>query len=75
LSVVIVGSEVSGDHVAQTREAVERQGDLLMQVAMDANGSLRPAVGSGPAVAVVQGVSEKIPQRRRSTRRSSATWS
>ncbi len=60
LSVVIVGSEVSGDHVAQTREAVERQGDLLMQVAMDANGALRPAVGAGPAVAVVQGVSEKI---------------
>ncbi|HEX3467112.1 MAG TPA: cache domain-containing protein [Candidatus Elarobacter sp.] len=60
LSVVIVGSEVSGDHVAQTRAAVERQGDLLMQVAMDANGTLRPAVGSGPAVAVVQGVSEKI---------------
>lgn len=60
LSVVIVGSEVSGDHVAQTRAAVERQGDLLMQVAMEANGSLRPAAGSGPAVAVVQGVSEKI---------------
>jgi hypothetical protein len=60
LSVVIVGSEVSGDHVAQTREAVERQGDLLMQIAMDANGALRPAAGSGPAVAVVQGVSEKI---------------
>jgi hypothetical protein len=60
LSVVIVGSEVSGDHVAQTREAVERQGDLLMQVAMDANGVLRPAAGSGPAVAVVQGVSEKL---------------
>ncbi|HZX67313.1 MAG TPA: cache domain-containing protein [Candidatus Elarobacter sp.] len=59
LSVVIVGSEVSGDHVAQTREAVERQGDLLMQVAMDATGPL-PAVASGPAVAVVQGVSEKI---------------
>ncbi len=60
LSVVIVGSEVSGDHVSQTREAVERQGDLLMQVAMDANGPLRPVNGSGPAVAVVQGVSEKI---------------
>jgi hypothetical protein len=58
LSVVIVGSEVSGDHVAQTREAVERQGDLLMQVAMEATGSL--AVTSGSAVAVVQGVSEKI---------------
>ncbi len=60
LSMVILGSEVSGDHVAQTRTAVERQGDLLMQVAMDANGTLRPAASSGPAVAVVQGVSEKI---------------
>jgi len=27
---------------------------------MDANGVLRPAAGSGPAVAVVQGVSEKL---------------
>jgi hypothetical protein len=60
LSVVIVGSEVSGDHVAQTREAVERQGDLLMQVAMDASGTLQPAAGTGPAVAVARGVSEKI---------------
>ena len=29
LSLVIVGSEVSGDHVAQTRAAVEKQGELL----------------------------------------------
>ena len=35
LSVVIVGSEVSGDHVAQTRAAVERQGELLMQAATE----------------------------------------
>jgi hypothetical protein len=33
LSVVIVGSEVSGDHVAQTRAAVEREGELLARAA------------------------------------------
>jgi len=33
LSVVIVGSEVSGDNIAQTRAAVERQGELLLQAA------------------------------------------
>jgi hypothetical protein len=55
LSVVIVGSEVSGDHVAQTREAIERQGELLMQAA---TGSDEP-VHNG-AVATARGVSEKI---------------
>lgn len=55
LSVVIVGSEVSGDHVAQTREAVERQGELLMQAATDAG----PEVAAG-GVAVRRGVSEKL---------------
>lgn len=55
LSVVIVGSEVSGDHVAQTRAAVERQGELLMQVATG------PAHGSPEGnVATATGVSEKI---------------
>ena len=54
LSVVIVGSEVSGDHVAQTRTAVEKQGELLMQAATEFN----PASGGG--VMVAKGVSEKI---------------
>jgi hypothetical protein len=54
LSLVIVGSEVSGDHVAQTREAVEKQGDLLMQAATEVDG---PSSGG---VATAKGVSEKI---------------
>jgi hypothetical protein len=53
LSLVIVGSEVSGDHVAQTRAAVERQGELLMQAATGA------ANGDG-AVATARGVAEPI---------------
>ena len=52
LSVVIVGSEVSGDHVAQTRAAVERQGELLMQIAA------RPSGNGG--VATAAGVSEHV---------------
>ena len=56
LSVVIVGSEVSGDHVAQTREAVERQGELLMQAATETTGT----ASSNGGVAVAKGVSEKI---------------
>ncbi|HEX3452706.1 MAG TPA: cache domain-containing protein [Solirubrobacteraceae bacterium] len=56
LSVVIVGSEVSGDHVTQTREAVERQGELLMQAATETTGSASMNGG----VAVQKGVSEKI---------------
>ena len=55
LSVVIVGSEVSGDHVAQTRAAVEKQGDLIMQAATAAQTAL---VGGG--VATQNGVSEKL---------------
>ena len=55
LSVVIVGSEVSGDHVAQTRDAVERQGDLLMQAATEST-----ATRSEGAVATARGVSEKL---------------
>ena len=55
LSVVIVGSEVSGDHVAQTRAAVERQGELLMQAATETSDA--PAAGG---VATAKGVSEKI---------------
>jgi hypothetical protein len=56
LSVVIVGSEVSGDHVAQTRSAVERQGELLMQAATESD---EPAHADG-AVATRHGVAEKI---------------
>ncbi|HEY0394136.1 MAG TPA: cache domain-containing protein [Candidatus Elarobacter sp.] len=56
LSVVIVGSEVSGDHVAQTREAVERQGEILMQAA---TGSDEPVHHNG-AVITAKGVSEKL---------------
>jgi len=33
LAVIVVGTEVSGDHVTQTREAVEKQGELLAQIA------------------------------------------
>ncbi|MBV8748801.1 MAG: cache domain-containing protein [Candidatus Eremiobacteraeota bacterium] len=59
LSVVIVGSEVSGDHVAQTRTAVEKQGELLMQAATASDASsAAPSTSSGLAVA--KGVSEKI---------------
>jgi len=63
LSVVIVGSEVSGDHVAQTRAAVERQGELLMQAATDtqatASDVAAPAT-SRHAVATQHDVAEKI---------------
>jgi len=40
LSVAIVGSEVSGDHVAQTKAAVEKQGEILSAAAT--------AAGAGP---------------------------
>jgi hypothetical protein len=56
LSVVIVGSEVSGDHVAQTRAAVERQGELLMKAA---TGSEEPPHSNG-AVATQHATAEKI---------------
>jgi UPF0716 family protein affecting phage T7 exclusion len=63
LSVVIVGSEVSGDHVAQTRAAVERQGELLMQAATEGDAQsaheLAPS-GARNAVASQAGVAEKI---------------
>ncbi len=55
LALVIVGSEVSGDHVAQTRAAVERQGELLMQAATG-HDDLAAAGG----VALRRGVSEHI---------------
>lgn len=54
LSIVIVGSEVSGDHVAQTREAIERQGELLMQAATASHDD------SPGGVATARGVGEKI---------------
>ncbi|HYZ16071.1 MAG TPA: cache domain-containing protein [Candidatus Acidoferrum sp.] len=54
LSIVIVGSEVSGDHIAQTREAIERQGELLMQAATAPDGD------SSGGVATARGVGEKI---------------
>jgi len=57
LSVVIVGSEVSGDHVAQTRAAVERQGELLMQAATETHPE---ESAHRVATATVRGVSEKI---------------
>jgi hypothetical protein len=53
LSVIVVGGEISGDHVAMTREAVERQGDLLMQAATASQ-------ASGGGVAVSTGVSQQI---------------
>ncbi len=55
LAVVIVGSEVSGDHVAQTRAAVERQGELLMQAATEAHPDAAPG-----GVAIARGVSQKL---------------
>ncbi len=55
LGVVIVGSEVSGDHVSQTRAAIERQGDLLMRAAIETG-----TVPSGGGLALQAGVSERI---------------
>jgi sensor histidine kinase regulating citrate/malate metabolism len=48
LSVVIVGSEVSGDHVTQTRAAVEREGELLAQA------------GSSPTIAEAAALNAEI---------------
>jgi hypothetical protein len=56
LSVVIVGSEVSGDHVAQTRAAVERQGELLMHAATESE-TFAHAVGG---VATKHSVAENV---------------
>ncbi len=39
LGVVIVGSEVSGDHVAMTRAAVERSGELIDQLSAQGSAS------------------------------------
>ena len=57
LSMVIVGSEVSGDHVAQTRAAVERQGELLLQAATESEDAGAESSGN---VLTAKGVSEKI---------------
>ncbi|MDB5072853.1 MAG: hypothetical protein JWM87_3964, partial [Candidatus Eremiobacteraeota bacterium] len=59
LSVVIVGSEVSGDHVAQTRAAVERQGELLMQAATESQEADADVESSGNLL-TAKGVAEKI---------------
>lgn len=37
LGVTVVGSEVSGDHVTATKQAVERSGQLITQLAADTN--------------------------------------
>jgi methyl-accepting chemotaxis protein len=47
LGVVVVGSEVSGDHVAMTKEAVERSGALIAQLA---SGSTDPKIAELKAV-------------------------
>jgi len=62
LSVVIVGSEVSGDHVTQTRMTVERQGELLMQAATEGDAQSNEHASTGPrsVVATHAGVAEKI---------------
>ena len=60
LSLVIVGSEVSGDHVTQTRAAIERQGDLLMQAATETVEPSHPSRSSGQVVVTARGVSEKL---------------
>ncbi len=39
LSVTVVGSEVSGDHVTATRHAVERSGELIAQIAASGDAS------------------------------------
>jgi hypothetical protein len=41
LGVAIVGSEVSGDHVAMTRAAVERSGILIDEIAGEGNGTAK----------------------------------
>ncbi|HTW83963.1 MAG TPA: cache domain-containing protein [Candidatus Sulfotelmatobacter sp.] len=53
LSMVIVGSEVSGDHVAQTRAAIEREGELLSRIAAE----VAPA---GGGVATQSAVAETV---------------
>ncbi len=53
LAVVVVGSEVSGDHVAQTRATVERSGDLIMGLAASAEAAERNG-GSVPSRSVAE---------------------
>jgi len=55
LAVIVVGTEVSGDHVAQTKAAVERQGELLMTMATAGP----PSAGDG-GVATTTGVANSI---------------
>jgi hypothetical protein len=51
LGVVIVGSEVSGDHVAMTKAAVERSGELIADIA---------AQNPSPKVSELQTVNEEL---------------
>jgi len=51
LGVTIVGGEVSGDHVAATRAAVERAGELISEMA---------SAGSNPKVAELRAVNEEL---------------
>ncbi len=55
LAVVVVGSEVSGDHVAQTRATVERSGDLLLALGTSSDAS----AASGGLIAA-KGVVEAV---------------
>jgi len=55
LAVIVVGTEVSGDHVAQTKAAVERQGELLMRMATAA-----PLSSADGSVATTTGVANTI---------------
>ncbi len=50
LAVIVVGTEVSGDHVAQTKAAVERQGELLMQIATTAPMSSEGTIATNTGV-------------------------
>jgi sensor histidine kinase regulating citrate/malate metabolism len=52
LSVVIVGSEVSGDHVSMTKAAVERSGKLIAELAAEGV--------SSPKVAELRAVNEEL---------------
>ena len=55
LAVIVVGTEVSGDHVAQTKAAVERQGELLMKMATAA-----PVSTADGSVATSTGVANTV---------------
>ncbi len=65
LAVVVVGSEVSGDHVAQTRATVERSGDLLMALgtssdAAAANGGMMAARGVADTIHALSGMNADV---------------